>query len=119
MASRFDNGRVLAPARSAKELMRADGELFVRWAYATLLRREADLEGLRFYLRRMSEGKTKISILKQMSRSPEGKAQAVRLPGLQGAIRRAMLKRAPVVGPVYVWLLGGSQTARLTGPSTY
>lgn len=120
MASRFSDeasNRPLRPARSVSEIMRADGEIFVRWAYITMLGRPADAGGLAFYLRRMSEGKTKVSILKQMKKSAEGRAYHARLPGLGNAIRRAMLKRAPVVGPVYLWLLNGSGTKRLMAPA--
>jgi hypothetical protein len=119
MASRhFDGAMAGGPsaAQSVKEIMRFDGEQFVRRAYLALLGRSADQDGLAFYLRRMAEGKTKVSILKQISRSPEGRAHGVRMPGLDGAIRRAMLKRAPVVGPVYLWLLGGSDVKRLPPP---
>ncbi|MET0370928.1 MAG: DUF4214 domain-containing protein [Sphingobium sp.] len=107
------------PARSAKELMRADGEQFVRWAYITLLGRPADPEGLRFYLRRMDEGKTKVSIMKQLSRSAEGRAHGARLSDLQPLIRRAIIKRTPVVGTVYQWLVGGTQPPRLSPPSAF
>lgn len=120
MASRFSGegfDGALRPARSVREIMRADGEAFVRWAYVTMLGRPAEAEGLAFYLRRMSEGKTKVSILKQMKKSAEGRAYRAKLPGLDGAIRRAMLKRAPMVGPVYLWLLNGSDTKRLMAPA--
>jgi hypothetical protein len=117
--SEIGDFQAFAPARSVQEITRADGETFVRWAYVTLLGRQADPDGLRFYLRRMMEGKTKVSVLKQISRSPEGVAYGARLKGLQGAIRRAMFKRAPVVGPIYLWLLGANEIKRLSGPSTY
>ncbi|MCP1471183.1 hypothetical protein J3E64_002887 [Sphingobium sp. OAS761] len=104
------------PAQSAQQLMRTDGELFVRWAYVTLLGRLPEEEGLAFYLRRMGEGKTKTSVLKQISRSPEGRAYGLHLPGLEAAVRRAALKRAPVIGPVYRWLLGSAPVKRLPAP---
>ncbi len=119
MASRhseFDIFLAARPARSAQELMRADGELFVRWAYITLLERQADPQGLAFYLQRMEAGKTKVSVLKQISRSPEGRAHRRHLPGLQAAVRRAMMKRAPVIGPVYRWLLADGSVKRLPPP---
>ncbi|MEJ7934169.1 DUF4214 domain-containing protein [Sphingobium sp. AN558] len=120
MTSRFsveDFDGSLRPARSVREIMRADGEAFVRWAYITMLGRQADADGLAFYLRRMSEGKTKVSILKQLKKSAEGRIYGANLPGLAIAIRRAMLKRAPVVGPVYLWLLNASDSKRLIAPA--
>ena len=113
-SERFDH---LAPAQSVQELMRADGETFLRWAYYTLLGRGPDPEGMGYFLGRMAEGKSKVSILQQISRSAEGKAYGAKLPGLQRAIRKSMFKRAPVIGPVYLWLLGGNEIKRLSGPA--
>lgn len=92
---------LLLPATSLDQIMEVDGDIFVRWAYITMLGRPADAEGLAFYLRRMTEGKSKVSVLKQLSRSAEGRGHGVRLAGLDGAIRRAMLARAPIIGPVF------------------
>ncbi|WHO40197.1 DUF4214 domain-containing protein [Sphingobium sp. AP49] len=103
---------VFHPAQSLQAITAVDGDIFVRWAYITLLGRPADEAGLAFYLRRMREGKTKVSILKQLRRSPEGRAFGAHLPGLEGAIRRAMLERAPLIGPVYQRLRGGAEQPR-------
>jgi len=55
---------LLLPATWLDQIMEADGDIFVRWAYITMLGRPADAEGLAFYLRRMTEGKSKVSVLK-------------------------------------------------------
>jgi hypothetical protein len=101
MASRDDNAAFsMRPAAgSARELIGAgDDEGFLRWAYVTLLGRPADPEGLNVYLRQMAAGKSKVSILKQLSRSDEGRAHGARLPDLDGLIRGDMWTRVPVVG---------------------
>jgi hypothetical protein len=110
---RFDGG---SGGITAKDIMCLDGEAFLRRAYVVLLGRPADPEGLAFYLRRMAERTTKVSVLKQISRSPEGRAYGAKLPGLAAAIRRARLRSAPVIGPVYIWLHGGNAVKRLPPP---
>ncbi|MDI1296859.1 MAG: DUF4214 domain-containing protein [bacterium] len=114
MSSRFvaygtDSGQASGgyAATSVDALMKADGETFVRWAYITLLGRMADPVGIAFYLAKMEAGKSKISILKQLSLSSEGRAYGAQLPGLHRAILNHRIKSAPIVGPVYRWLLGG------------
>lgn len=86
-----------------------DSEAFVRWAYVTMLGRPVDPEGLAFYLRRMEEGKSRISVLKQLKLSTEGRMFDAQLPGLDIAIRQAKLERIPIIGTIYRRLQRGGQ----------
>ncbi|CAM5520738.1 hypothetical protein SSCI18S_03892 [Sphingobium scionense] len=92
-----------------------DSEAFVRWAYVTMLGRPVDPEGLAFYLRRMDEGKSKISVLKQLKLSAEGRVFDAQLQGLDSAIQQEKLERIPVIGPIYRWFQTQSEARTLPG----
>lgn len=75
-------------------------EKFVHVAYDTLLGRTPDPEGLAYYLSRVRSGISKIEILAQLRRSPEGKAKNVPVSGLDKEIKRLKSSKIPVIGPV-------------------
>jgi Domain of unknown function (DUF4214) len=90
----------ISAAESLTELCSySDGD-FIRCAYLTLLGREPDVSGGGFYLRRLRGGTSKVSILKQLSQSREGKGRHVSVAGLGQAIRWHRLASMPVIGPV-------------------
>lgn len=55
------------------ELLKLEGEDFVKAAYETILSRAGEPEGVKSYIRGMAEGMPKANILLEMSRSPEGR----------------------------------------------
>lgn len=64
-------------------LLALDGAEFVEHAYATLLCRPVDGDGLKAYMDQMAMGLHKLDILDALSKSPEGRQRDVVLPGLQ------------------------------------
>jgi glycosyltransferase involved in cell wall biosynthesis len=75
-----------------EELLDLDDDSFVQAAYLTVLGREADQEGLAYYLRRARSGIGKLHILGQLRHSPEGRSRATNVSGLDKAIRFNKLK---------------------------
>jgi hypothetical protein len=72
---------------------------FVRAAYRTLLKREADPTGERNYLELLRSGHDKIRLLGDMARSEEARRSGASIPGLKGALLLRKLGRLPIVGP--------------------
>ena len=58
---------------SLDELLSYQGEEFLHVAYRSLLQRNVDQEGLKYYLDRLRIGTSKIEILGQIRNSEEGK----------------------------------------------
>jgi glycosyltransferase involved in cell wall biosynthesis len=102
-------------AGSLDELLNRDGETFVRCAYATLLGREADSKGLRYFLGQLLLGSSREAIAAELSASREGRQFGARLPGLDGLVRRHHLLKTPIVGP-FLRLLGVKRESRRAFP---
>lgn len=68
------------------ELMCHHDEPFVRKAYALLLGRDPDPEGLHGYLHQLREGAERINILQDIRDSSEAKSRHLSAPGLNAAI---------------------------------
>ena len=64
---------------SVSDLCRHDGEDFVRVAYLWLLRKEADDDGIRHYLYRLSHGVDKKTMIHELAAEPESRAFAIKL----------------------------------------
>jgi FkbM family methyltransferase len=62
-------------ATQLRELLALDGEAFVRAAYATVLSRASDAEGLKHYLAELNAGVSKTAILARLRNSGEGRRQ--------------------------------------------
>ncbi|MHB8473436.1 MAG: glycosyltransferase family 4 protein [Gammaproteobacteria bacterium] len=93
-------------ASSVKELLSLHDEAFIRCAYATILRRDPDPEGLRHFLARLRNGESRRAILAGIRLSPEGlQRENVLLPGLDHAIRFYRWRRWPLLGP-FIRLIG-------------
>lgn len=75
-------------AMTLDELLTLEGRAFVEAAYQSLLQRDADDSGLRFYVAEVESGAGKLAVLEALSASPEGRARAVVLPGLEEAVQR-------------------------------
>ena len=78
-------------AKNLDDLLALDAELFVRCAYLTILRREPDPGGLVNYLGQLQAGVPKLSIVKELRWSIEGRANQVDLPGLLPKISEELL----------------------------
>ena len=73
---------------SLDRLMALHDDLFVAAAYDAILRRQADPIGLAYYAGRLRSGFSRISVMDQLVRSPEARADWRDLPGLEAAIAR-------------------------------
>lgn len=76
------NVPTLPPMTDVAQLLELEDEAFVRAAYQRLLGRPADIEGLDFYTRRVRSGLAKTLIVCEMASSPEGRAHAHTIAGL-------------------------------------
>ena len=88
-------------AATLDDLLTLQDEDFVTSAYQVLLGRSPDADGMAYYLGQLHVGIEKIWILAQLHLSPEGKAYAADLPGLDMAVQRYQRERLPVVGWLY------------------
>lgn len=79
---------------SLQEILALDGEEFVRAAYAAVLNRATDRDGLTNYVAELNAGVSKISILWRLHRSTEGRQQGAVLSGLRLAKLREDFKLA-------------------------
>ena len=83
---------------SLDDLLDYHDEAFIRAAYHTLLRRMPDTNGMTCYMRQLRRGVSKVQVLDQIYRSKEAQSHAVKLPGLEDALRRNKWLMFPVVG---------------------
>jgi hypothetical protein len=97
----------LHEAADLRALLQYNDRRFVQCAYLTLLKREADPNGLSFYVGRLRNGEPKIQILSEIYSSDEARAAGVDLPGLRRAIRREKLFRLPLIGKPAKMLFDG------------
>jgi FkbM family methyltransferase len=88
----------LTVATTVDELLSRHDSAFVSSAYQALLGRNADPEGMKYYLQRLRTGIARIQIVAQLYLSTEGKARAVKLAGLDAAIKRYQWSQNPLVG---------------------
>ncbi len=70
------------------ELLELEGADFVKAAYVALLGRGADVDGGNNYLKRLRDGWSRMSVVKGLHHSEEGKAFGQKLPGLAKALQR-------------------------------
>jgi len=71
-----------------QELLELEGADFVKAAYVALLGRGADVDGGNNYLKRLRDGWSRMSVIKGLHHSEEGKAFGQKLPGLAKALQR-------------------------------
>lgn len=78
-----------------------EGSQFIRCAYRGILGREPDPTGREHFETAIGSGSlSKVEVLGRIRYSPEGRARAVRVPGLLTAYLLRQFFRLPVVGPV-------------------
>lgn len=97
-------------AVSVTDLLVRDDAEFIGSAYKTILEREPDTEGGRYYLSRLRTGWPKLSVLMELRNSEEGRQAAAPLPGLDKAILRYRLAKLPVLSSIYRFLTEGTET---------
>lgn len=73
---------------SVNELLDLEGTAFIKAAYLALLGREVDEEGGNSYARRLRDGWSKMSLVKGLALSDEGRAHGMKLAGLRKALAR-------------------------------
>ena len=74
--------------KNIDELLDLEGTVFIKAAYAALLGREVDEEGGNNYARRLRDGWSKMSLIKGLVFSDEGRAHGTTLAGLRRALAR-------------------------------
>jgi O-antigen chain-terminating methyltransferase len=88
-----------------EDLLRLNGEEFVRAAYEYLLVRPAAAAELPLWVEAMRRGTlTKPEVLAAIRDSPEGRARGVPMPGLATVRVGARLRRIPVLGYAVRWV---------------
>ena len=86
MPAIYDHKIILPVAKTVDDLLSYCDEQFIRCIYLTLLEREPDKEGMRYYLGRLRAGQAKTKIITQLASSSESQARGVDLPGLKQLI---------------------------------
>ena len=77
---------------------------FVRCAFVTILGRQPDPEGEAYYLARLRSGVAKLSILRQLRNSQEGRNHDPGIAGLDRALRRHRNASRPFFGLLIRWV---------------
>jgi SAM-dependent methyltransferase len=78
---------------TASEIVRLDGEAFVKAAYAAALGRDTDHDGLTHFVAELERGVTKTAILSALCNSEEGKRRHSKVVGLRRAKLAQWLQR--------------------------
>lgn len=100
-------------ADSLAELLSWHDVDFVRCAYVTVLGRQPDPDGEAYYTDRIRRGHSKMEVLWQLRRSPEGADHDPGIAGLDKMLRRHHNARLPFLGSIIRALTGreGDSTA--------
>ena len=88
------------PVTSVPRLLAPYDREFIVTAYQAVLGRAPDAAGDLYYLGRLRAGAHKLDILKQLRRSPEGRAFVPGVAGLDRAIKRHRRANLPLLGAV-------------------
>ena len=80
-------------ANSLSELLSWDDVDFVRCAYVTVLGRQPDPTGEKYYTDRLRRGRSKMDVLRNLRRSPEGPLHDPGIAGLDRALRADRWRR--------------------------
>jgi hypothetical protein len=100
-------------ADSLDELLTWADVDFVRCAFVTMVGRQPDPKGERYYLDRLRRGRSKLELLWQLRRSSEGQRHDPGIAGLDRALRRAAWERRPVTGRLVRLFTKGEPDDRL------
>ncbi|VWD14258.1 rhamnosyltransferase WsaF family glycosyltransferase [Burkholderia contaminans] len=94
---------VALPTKVA-DLQKYDDEKFIATAYACILGRSPDPEGLQYYLSRLRSGVKKLEILKQLRTGQEGSSKVPCLVDLDDEISKFRRSKLPVLGAIHALL---------------
>lgn len=83
-----------------ESLLRMRDDEFVYNAYAVLLGRQPDPDGLANFRRRLRDGIARVRILEEIAGSPEARAKGVQLISLKAALLKTRLASLPVIGEI-------------------
>jgi hypothetical protein len=81
------------------------GREFVEAGYKVLLGRGPDPQGMEHYLGLLARGDDKAFILGAIAYSGEGRKRDVHVVGLRFRFVLALMRRLPLVGPIFGWLV--------------
>ncbi|MGY4726328.1 DUF4214 domain-containing protein [Burkholderia pyrrocinia] len=84
----------------AETLMRYQGETFVREAYSAVLGRSPDAVGFAHYMERLNSGASKVSIIRDLRKSREGRAVDAYIGGFGKSAAMAAVGNIPFVGRI-------------------
>ena len=107
--SKLSNGETtMTSSMSLDNFLSLPPEEFVAAAYELLLDRQADEGGKDYYIARLRNGYSKLSVASQLSRSDEARRGAG-IPGLGTALSRYRMGRLPIVGWIFrkLWRVEG------------
>ena len=88
-------------ADSLDEMLGLPSAMFVPEAYRAILGRDPDPEGLAFYNARLSGGRSRLDILRQLAQSAEAQKHGERTTQYRRAIRRRELRSIPLLGLLF------------------
>jgi len=100
-------------ANSLAELLAWNDSDFICCAYVTIVGRQPDEVGKRFYLDRLRRGHCKLDLLWQLRRSREGQIHDPGIRGLDRALKRAAWERKPLIGALVRAVTGAQADSRL------
>jgi GT2 family glycosyltransferase len=98
--------------RTVDALLALDGRAFVEAAYAALLHRPADPDGVRTYLEELERGEPKAAVLARLANSPEASGRPTRVEGLDALIRGAGAARVDAAALKRLLALDGEAFVR-------
>lgn len=96
----------LLRAESLEELCSWSGADFIRCAYVTILGRQPDVAGQAYYFDRLHRGLSKLTLIAQLRRSPEGRHHDPGIAGMDKALRKHRNACLPLVGPIIRLITG-------------
>jgi hypothetical protein len=102
---------LVGPATSLQEICSHEGGDFIRCAYLTVLGRLPDEEGFGFYLARLDQGVSKLTILYQLRNSQEARGHDPGIAGLDRALKKHRRGTLPIIGWIYRILISGESEA--------
>ncbi|MGC9028022.1 MAG: DUF4214 domain-containing protein, partial [bacterium] len=88
-----------------EDFLKYDDEAFIKNAYRNILQREAEEQGLNFYLSMMRNGRlNKVQVLASLRYSKEGKKKKTNIKGLYLSYLAVKLYKFPIIGYVIRWI---------------
>ena len=93
MSQRTEGGASVVDSAALRDLLGLEDDAFVRRAYELILGRAADPQGESAYVAQLGQGRSKLVIVSDMARSPEGLRRGVVVTGLRRALFTRRFRR--------------------------